>query len=123
QVTLIHVVETLVGVPLEAEAPLVASSQPVDARGNEANAVQRYAAYQLGLDIGNWPAPRVRVCEGDAAEALAEVSQDFDCLVLGHHHTSFLRRIAGRTTDETLCECCACPLFVVPYNRQRCKTP
>jgi nucleotide-binding universal stress UspA family protein len=60
---------------------------------------------------------------GDPVTVLAELSSDFELLVIGTHGRASLRRIVGRSGFKELIEATQCPVLIVPRSlRWRSKT-
>ena len=56
---------------------------------------------------------------GDPVTVLAELSSDFDLLVVGTHGRASLRRLVGRSVFEELIEATHGPVLIVPRSRRR----
>jgi len=120
EAVLVHVIEELVGVPLEgATAGTTIPETPVRTQSDEnprLRALQRYAAQQCGSSLSDWRPPSAVILEGPVVESLAGMSRDLDLLVIGHHHATFIERLFNRGTDESINNRSACPLFVIPFG-------
>jgi nucleotide-binding universal stress UspA family protein len=72
-------------------------------------------AWWLGSVSDDLPAPvRSLRLEGDPSEALADLSQDLDLLVVGTGSRGWLRRLVAGSVSTRLLARTRCPLLVVP---------
>jgi len=78
--------------------------------------LSRYVHSEAGEDEADLGKADFQIRTGDWLQVLVEITREFDCLILGHHHVGSLAELFTLSKDEQIINRAECPVLVVPAD-------
>jgi nucleotide-binding universal stress UspA family protein len=78
----------------------------------DATTLEKYVQAEAGeTPLGQ---PKFDIRTGDWLDILVEITTEFDCLSLGHHHVGSIQELFTLSKDEQIINRAKCPVLVIP---------